>query len=99
MGGNVALEFAARYPEIPDSILMIDSVLFSNPEFRKFLRDVMEGLLTSDYVVACQNALHATCFPSDEEPMKEEVLGLTTPNVKNRTLRFWGSMVPSKRMA
>lgn len=31
MGGNVALELAARYPKIPASIVLIDSIVFPPP--------------------------------------------------------------------
>ena len=33
MGGNVALEFAARYPEIPASIVLVDSVILPRKSF------------------------------------------------------------------
>jgi pimeloyl-ACP methyl ester carboxylesterase len=44
MGGNVALTFAALYPDVPASILLIDSSLFPPPDMAAMLKQVGEGL-------------------------------------------------------
>src|ERR1700730_2417378 len=54
MGGNVALELAARYPEIPVSIVLIDSVVFPSQSFRDALQPVAEGMRGPDYRAAYQ---------------------------------------------
>jgi pimeloyl-ACP methyl ester carboxylesterase len=74
MGGNVALELAAHYPEIPASIMMIDSVVFPSRELREALQPAVEGLLGPDFVAFCQSILRSVCLPTDEEPQKTELL-------------------------
>jgi pimeloyl-ACP methyl ester carboxylesterase len=73
MGGNVALELAARYPQIPASIIMVDSVIFPGLELRATLQLALAGLCGADYVSVCQNALHTVCLPTDD-PEKTQVL-------------------------
>jgi len=71
MGGNVALEFAARYPEIPTSIVLIDSVILPHQSFLDALQPLTEALPGSDYQAAYQQALLAICITADEETRKE----------------------------
>lgn len=70
MGGNIALEFATGYPEIPDSLVMVDSAVFPTKEFRDSLQTLVEAFHGPDYISACQSALRALCLLSDEEPRK-----------------------------
>jgi pimeloyl-ACP methyl ester carboxylesterase len=44
MGGTVALELAARYPDLPAAIVLIDSVIFPPPAFVDALRPLGEAL-------------------------------------------------------
>lgn len=74
MGGNVTLELAARHPEIPASIVMIDSVVFPSLEFREALKPVSEVLNTPDYVASGQNVLRSVCLPMEEEPLRTDIL-------------------------
>jgi pimeloyl-ACP methyl ester carboxylesterase len=48
MGGNVALELAARYPDLVAAVVMIDSVLFPSPAFREMLLPLAEALCGPD---------------------------------------------------
>src|SRR4051794_18780428 len=44
MGGNVALELAARYPDIPSSLVMIDSVMLPPQALLNTLHPLIEAL-------------------------------------------------------
>jgi pimeloyl-ACP methyl ester carboxylesterase len=44
MGGNVALTLAALYPDVPASILLIDSLLFPPPDMAAMLKQIGEAL-------------------------------------------------------
>src|SRR5262249_60153667 len=57
MGGNVALELAARHPQTPASIVMIDSVILPDQLFVDALRPLAEALRGPDYLTASQQAL------------------------------------------
>jgi pimeloyl-ACP methyl ester carboxylesterase len=74
MGGNVALELAARHPQIPASIVLIDSVIFPHRSFLDALQPVVEALRGPGYVAACQRALLALCLPTDDETRKAQLI-------------------------
>jgi pimeloyl-ACP methyl ester carboxylesterase len=73
MGGNVALEFAARYPEVPSSIVLISSYIFRPQEALNMTKTLSEGLKGSDHVTTYRNAL-ATIFSPADEDIKEHFL-------------------------
>jgi pimeloyl-ACP methyl ester carboxylesterase len=62
MGGNVALEVAARYPDFPSSLVMIDSVMLPPQALLDTLHPVIEALQESHYLAAYQQVLSALCF-------------------------------------
>jgi pimeloyl-ACP methyl ester carboxylesterase len=71
MGGNVALEFAARYPDLARGILLIDSQLFAPEAKIDFLRAVLDGLRTDDYQAILRRAA-AKLFISTDDPARKE---------------------------
>jgi pimeloyl-ACP methyl ester carboxylesterase len=44
MGGNIALELAARYPDFPSAIVMVDSCIIPHRPLLEALKQVAEGL-------------------------------------------------------
>ena len=74
MGGNVALELAARRPELLSSIVLIDSIVFSSQSFRDALQPVLEALGGSDYAAVCRQAMLSTCLPTDDETRKRMLI-------------------------
>ena len=99
MGGNVALELAARRPELLSSIVLIDSVVFPSQSFRDALRPVLQALGGSDYAAVCRQAMLSTCLPTDDETQKRMLIAslpkapqhvLTPPS---RTI-FWTTIQP-----
>jgi pimeloyl-ACP methyl ester carboxylesterase len=74
MGGNVALELAARRPELLSSIVLIDSVVFPTQSFRDALQPVVQALGGSDYAAVCRQAMLSTCLPTDDETQKRMLI-------------------------
>lgn len=66
MGGNAALELAARYPEALSSLILIDSCLLAPPP-PTVSKPLEEALQTPQYLSAWQQALTALCLPTDKK--------------------------------
>ena len=75
MGGNVALEFAApRYPEIPASIVLVDSVILPRKSFLDRLQPLAEALRGPNYQTAYQQAISLLCLATDDEKRKVQLI-------------------------
>ncbi len=57
MGGNVALEFAARYPTVPASVVLIDSAVLPPQSLLDALEPVVAELQSDDFLAAYQQVL------------------------------------------
>jgi pimeloyl-ACP methyl ester carboxylesterase len=77
MGGNVALELAARYPEIPVSIVLIDSLILPRQSILDALRSMVEALRGPDYQAAYRQTVLSLCLPTDDETRKRELFALS----------------------
>lgn len=67
MGGNVVLEFAARFPQIPSSLVMVDSTMFApEPMLDTMVGELAEALHGPEYLKAYKDALLAMCLPAEE---------------------------------
>jgi pimeloyl-ACP methyl ester carboxylesterase len=86
MGGSVALELAARYPEIPASIVLIDSVILPNRSFLDTLQPVVDGLQGPDYQAVYQEALLSLCLTTDDELRKAQLIA-SLPKAPQHVLR------------
>lgn len=74
MGGNVALELAARYPDLPASIVLIDSVILPSQEFLDSLLPLAEALRGPHYREAYRQGLRFLCLPTDDEDLKADLV-------------------------
>jgi pimeloyl-ACP methyl ester carboxylesterase len=96
MGGNIALELAARRPELLSSIVLIDSVVFPSQAFRDALQPVVVGLQGPDYVATCQQVMLSTCLTTDDEIQKKKLIAslpkapqhVLTSALKNHLLEY-----------
>jgi pimeloyl-ACP methyl ester carboxylesterase len=70
MGGTIALELAARYPELPAAIVLIDSVILPPPGFVDRLRPIAEELAGACYHHALERAV-APLFQSTDDPVRK----------------------------
>jgi pimeloyl-ACP methyl ester carboxylesterase len=74
MGGNVALELAARHSELPAAIVLVDSVVTPGPAFLEAVRPVAEALRGPGYREAVA-ALYASVFlPTDDPERKARIV-------------------------
>jgi len=71
---NVALEFAARHPEMSAAIVLIDSIILPQQAFRAALQRLPDALGVPDYRVGCQQAFLSLCLVTDDEAQKEQLI-------------------------
>ena len=76
MGGNIALELAATYAELPGEVVMIDSLLFPSRHFVLALEPVFAALETPNYLESYRQLLSSVSLASD-------IRGLETINSIN----------------
>ena len=74
MGGNVALEMAARHPKCVHSVVLIDSVLFPSPELLEALAPLIQALEGPDFADAYRHGIEALCLPTDEALIKARLI-------------------------
>jgi pimeloyl-ACP methyl ester carboxylesterase len=66
MGGNIALEFAARHPALVEAIVAIDSVMFPQTAFVERLQSLREALRGADYVPVVEQVVGSLFIPADD---------------------------------
>jgi pimeloyl-ACP methyl ester carboxylesterase len=74
MGGNVALELAARYPELPAAIVLIDSALFPPPPLIAALREATPALRGQDYRETMHRLVSPLFLATDDPARKSQLL-------------------------
>jgi pimeloyl-ACP methyl ester carboxylesterase len=67
MGGVVALELAARHPELTGAVVMLDSPVFASPQLLEAVQPVIEGLKTPRFREVQRELVAAVSFlPTDD---------------------------------
>lgn len=66
MGGTIALQFAARFPQMKSGIVMIDSALCPSDELKNVFANVAEGLRGPDYQEVLRSAAASLFLPTDD---------------------------------
>jgi pimeloyl-ACP methyl ester carboxylesterase len=74
MGGNIVLELAARYPEVPASIVLLNSFVFMPQAILDMQKAVLDGIRGSGYVAAYRESTSRLFIPTDDGPKKEHFL-------------------------
>ncbi|HEY4051650.1 MAG TPA: alpha/beta hydrolase [Acidobacteriaceae bacterium] len=74
MGGSIVLELAARYPDVPASIILLNSFVFMPPAILDMEKMVLDGIKGSDYVASYRKSIARLFIPTDENPVKERFL-------------------------
>ena len=75
MGGIVALELAARYPNLASSVVLLHSFIFLPQTAIALFEASFGGIDTDeDYVSTYRSGLSGTFIPADEGPEKEHIL-------------------------
>jgi pimeloyl-ACP methyl ester carboxylesterase len=71
MGGNVALELAAKYPELLSSLVMIDSAVLPSQALLDTLSPHMDEIQTGpNYLDTYRKLLSSICLPTDKQSLQ-----------------------------
>jgi pimeloyl-ACP methyl ester carboxylesterase len=73
MGGNVALTLAALYPDLPASILLIDSLLFPPPDMAAMLKQIGEALKGPNFEEVRAQLEPLFFLPTDDDAVRREM--------------------------
>jgi pimeloyl-ACP methyl ester carboxylesterase len=90
MGGQVALEFGARHPELTAGVVLIDSAVFPSPAIIEWLWPAVEALRTSAYQQAVREMIVPLLFlPAEqkEQQAAARVMERTAQHVMVSALR------------
>jgi len=68
MGGGIALELAARHPDVPAAIAMLDSTIVVSAERRASMEALLPAFRAPGYRDAMREALEAGFFQSWDDP-------------------------------
>ena len=74
MGGSIALELAARYPDVPASIVLLNSFVFMPPAILDMQKMVSDGIKGLDYVAVYRESSARLFIPTHEDQVKERFL-------------------------
>jgi pimeloyl-ACP methyl ester carboxylesterase len=75
MGGNIALEIAARYPDLPAAIILLDTVVFPLPGLKEnALLPVEAALRGPAYREAIRQAISGLFLPTDDQACKAQLM-------------------------
>jgi pimeloyl-ACP methyl ester carboxylesterase len=74
MGGNITLEFAARYPELLTAGVLIDSVVLPVPAFVEVGRPLAEALKGHGHVAILNQVVSSLFLPTDDPVRKADIL-------------------------
>jgi pimeloyl-ACP methyl ester carboxylesterase len=74
MGGSIILELAARYPDLPASIVLLNSFVFMPQAILDIQKIVLDGLKGPDYLAAYRESISRLFIPTDDGPKKEHFL-------------------------
>jgi pimeloyl-ACP methyl ester carboxylesterase len=75
MGGIVAFDLAARYPDLPSSVVMLDAAVVPPSATRAAIPSLLEELRGPDYRdVLRVYATNSLFIPTDDEQRKERIL-------------------------
>jgi pimeloyl-ACP methyl ester carboxylesterase len=70
MGGNIALEFASRHPDLLAAVVVIDSVLFPSADIADGIRAMAEGLRSPDYLSVLAQSAVPLFLPTDDPAVR-----------------------------
>lgn len=78
MGGNVALGLAARYPDFPAAIVMLDSCIVPAPALVAPLQHFSEAFRGPDFREASRQLIESVCLPTDDAERKARLIDVQT---------------------
>src|SRR5215813_9660158 len=79
MGGNIALEIAARYPDFPAGLVLLDSGVLFPASAGTVFAGYLEGLRGADFADEVRKIVADSCLPTDRCRAHVEQTFLATP--------------------
>lgn len=77
MGGMISLELAARHPQIPSSLVLIDSLVFPTSVTLEAIAPLREAIRRPDYVEVYRSAVSSLMLPTDSKEIHLKLMERT----------------------
>ena len=74
MGGMATLQLAAKYPQAPSAIVMIDSLVLPSQALMDSFAPLREAMLGEGYATAFQQTILSLLLPSDRDDIRARIL-------------------------
>ena len=73
MGGNIALELAASYPDFPSAIAVLESIILPSSELSRILAQGGEALRGPEFQSVARSLVDGVCLATDNAARKERI--------------------------
>src|SRR5579859_2715687 len=92
LGGMIALDLAARYPDLPAAIVALDATIVPPAGTETWLQPVTQGLQTPAYREVLRQFLEGTFSPADNQERKAHLLEQMTAAPQHVVVSTWEGM-------
>jgi pimeloyl-ACP methyl ester carboxylesterase len=93
MGGGTALELAARHPDVPGAIAMLDSTIVIGPDRRADMEALLPALRGAEYRDAMTRALQGFFQPWDDPARKARIVQAMTSAPQHVIAGAWAGLL------
>ncbi len=92
LGGMIALDLAARYPDVPAAIVALDATILPPAGTDAFLQPVTQGLRTPAYREVLRQFMEFNFAPTDDPQRKARLLDQMTSAPQHVVASAWEGM-------
>lgn len=93
LGGTVALELAARHPELPGAVVALDAPILVPAATGEMLAPLAEAFYSPEYAAAVQQFLRMTLGPIDDPARAEQILARAAATPRHVITGVWDALL------
>lgn len=93
LGGSVALELAARHPDLPGAIVALDAPILVPAATGELLAPLAEAFHSPEYGTAVQQFLQMTLGPIDDPARSDQILARAADTPQHVVVGIWDALL------